>query len=287
MTVMEKTKVLLVGESWMSSAAHYKGFDSFGSTTFHLGAKPPVDALADSPFELTYMPAHEAVEGLPFDLDGLRRYQAIMLSDIGANSLLLPPAVWLHGRPTPNRLKLLRQWTEEGGGLVMIGGYLSFQGIDGKARWRATPVEDALPVTCLPYDDRLETPSGFRAVLHGQHPILEGLKGEWPVLLGANEVRLKTDRSTSVLATLPDDEGGHPLLVAGACGKGRSVAWTSDIGPHWLPETFSTWPGYKRIWLNILSWVTKRGPEGVATLRKPLYTLARWGFNRQENSCED
>ena len=34
------TNVLLVGESWVSAATHYKGFDHFGSVTFHLGAEP-------------------------------------------------------------------------------------------------------------------------------------------------------------------------------------------------------------------------------------------------------
>ena len=28
---MPKKNLLLVGESWMSSATHYKGFDQFGS----------------------------------------------------------------------------------------------------------------------------------------------------------------------------------------------------------------------------------------------------------------
>ena len=37
---MAKKKVLLAGESWVSSATHYKGFDQFGSVTFHLGAEP-------------------------------------------------------------------------------------------------------------------------------------------------------------------------------------------------------------------------------------------------------
>jgi uncharacterized membrane protein len=49
------TKVLLVGESWVSSATHYKGFDQFGSVTFHLGAEPLVAALKGSAFELTYI----------------------------------------------------------------------------------------------------------------------------------------------------------------------------------------------------------------------------------------
>ena len=37
-TAATKKKVLLVGESWVSAATHFKGFDSFGSVTFHLGA---------------------------------------------------------------------------------------------------------------------------------------------------------------------------------------------------------------------------------------------------------
>lgn len=86
-------------ESWVSAATHYKGFDQFGSVTFHLGAEPLVRALKDSPFELTYMPAHEAAEGFPFSADKLAEYGAIILSDLGANTLLLPPAVWMQGRP--------------------------------------------------------------------------------------------------------------------------------------------------------------------------------------------
>lgn len=254
----DKKRILLVGESWVSAATHYKGFDQFGSVTFHLGAEPLVAALQDSAFDLTYMPGHEAVNALPATLDGLRAYDAILLSDIGANSLLLHPDVWLHGKTYPNRLKLLRDYAEGGGGLVMIGGYLSFQGIDGRARWGRTAVEAALPVTCLAGDDRLEVPEGFKAVVKGSpdHPILAGLGTDWPVLLGANEVVLKP--GAEVLAALPDDQGGHPLLVTGRFGRGRTAVWTSDIGPHWLPQTFVDWPGYATLWRNLLGWVTAR-----------------------------
>jgi uncharacterized membrane protein len=255
---MTKTKVLLVGESWVSSATHYKGFDQFGSVTFHLGAEPLVAALKDSDFDLHYMTAHEAVEKLPFTLEGLSEYDVIILSDIGANSLLLHPDVWLHGKTIPNRLKLLRDWAAAGGGLIMIGGYFSFQGIDGKARWHRTAVEDALPVTCLPYDDRLEIPEGFRPVINTDHAIFAGIEGEWPVLLGANEVVARERDDVEVLASLPDDQGGHPLLVTGTYGKGRTVAWTSDIGPHWLPNTFVEWPGYAKLWKNMLGWAARQ-----------------------------
>ncbi|MGV4792079.1 glutamine amidotransferase [Rhizobium sp. F40D2] len=251
-------KILLVGESWVSSATHYKGFDQFGSVTFHLGAEPLVKALAGSAFELTYMPAHEAVEKFPFDMTGLDSYDAIILSDIGANSLLLPPDVWLHSRTVPNRLKLLKAWVEKGGGLLMVGGYFSFQGIDGKARWRRTPVEDTLPVTCLPYDDRVEIPEGTIAeVVKPEHPTMQGLEGAWPVLLGVNEVEVRNRADVEVVARLPQDQGGYPLLVVGMHGTGRTAAWTSDIGPHWLSPAFCEWEGYGRLWKNILGWLTE------------------------------
>jgi uncharacterized membrane protein len=250
------TDLLLLGESWSSTATHAKGFDLFHSTTFHTGAEPFVRALEEGGrFRVTWLKAHEAAEGLPFDRDGLARFRAVILSDIGANTLLLPPQVWLHGRPMPNRLKLLRDWTADGGGLLMVGGYLSFQGIDGRARWGRTPVEEALPVTMLPHDDRLEIPEGFapRAAAPG-HPILDGLGPDWPLLLGANEIAAKP--GADVLLSLPEDQGGHPLLVAGTHGRGRTLAWASDIGPHWLPEAFSSWDGYGRLWRNALGWLT-------------------------------
>ncbi|WP_373505535.1 glutamine amidotransferase [Aestuariivirga sp.] len=252
---MSKKKVLLVGESWISSATHYKGFDHFNSVTFHLGAEPLVAALKDSPFDLTYMTGHEAPEKFPAAKEALSAYDAVLLSDIGANSILLHPDVWLRSKTFPNRLKLMREWVGQGGSLAMIGGYLSFQGIDGRARWRATAVEEVLPVECLPYDDRVEMPEGAIAeVKLPQHPIVSGIEGPWPFVLGVNEVKPKPD--ADIIATLPADQGGHPLLVAGTYGNGRTVAWTSDIGPHWLSPEFCAWNGYRRLWLQMLGWMT-------------------------------
>lgn len=255
---MTHTKVLLAGESWVSAATHYKGFDQFGSVTFHLGAEPLVEALKGSPFELRYMPAHEAATAFPTTLEGLAEYGAVILSDLGANTLLLHPDVWLKGKTAPNRLKLLKEYVAQGGGLMMIGGYFSFQGINGAARWHKTSVESVLPVRCLPVDDRVEVPEGFSAeIVRPEHPVLAGLAGEpWPVLLGLNEVELKEAPGVELLAQAPGEAGGHPLLAVGTHGKGRTLAWMSDIGPHWLPDSFVAWPGYARLWRQALAWVT-------------------------------
>jgi uncharacterized membrane protein len=254
---MAKKKILLVGESWVSSASHSKGWDTFSSVTFHLGAEPLVNALKGSAFELVYMKAHEAATDFPLTIEGLSAYDGLILSDIGANTLLLHPDVWLHGKTTPNRLNLIRDWTAQGAGLMMIGGYFSFQGIDGKARWRGTPVEQALPVHCLPYDDRIEAPEGIVAdIIQPDHPVVAGLPTPWPTLLGANEVIAKTRADVEVIARLPEAQGGHPLLVTGRHGRGRTLAWTSDIGPHWLPSPFVEWPGYAQLWQQALAWLT-------------------------------
>src|ERR1051325_5404680 len=84
-TKMARKRVLLAGESWVSAASHYKGFDQFNSVTFHLGAEPLIEALKGSPFQLRYMPAHEAQQDFPLTLEGLSAYDAVILSDIGAN----------------------------------------------------------------------------------------------------------------------------------------------------------------------------------------------------------
>jgi uncharacterized membrane protein len=256
---MAKKNVLLAGESWVSAATHFKGFDQFASVTFHLGAEPLVKALEGSEYALTYMPGHEAPEKFPASREVLSKYDAVLLSDIGSNSILLHPDVWLRSQTYPNRLKLLRDWVADGGSLAMIGGYLSFQGIDGRARWHKTPVEDVLPVTCLAYDDRIEIPEGAAAqVTKPDHPIVAGMGQDWPPVLGVNEVNPRNGADVHIIATLPAEHGSHPLLVAGRFGRGRTVAWTSDIGPHWLSPAFCAWQGYRRLWLQMLDWMTAK-----------------------------
>jgi uncharacterized membrane protein len=255
---MAKSKVLLAGESWISTANHIKGFDQFSSVTYHTGADELLRAMKDSPFDIEFMPAHAAQRDFPQTMEAIQAYDAIILSDLGSNTLLLHPDTWIHSRTTPNRLKLIRDYVREGGALLMLGGYYSFQGINGGARYHKTAVEEILPVNCLAYDDRVEVPEGFIPVVTGasDHSILAGLGREWPVLLGFNEVVVKP--GAEVLATVSSEYGSLPLLVTASYGKGRTLAWTSDIGPHWLSPDFCAWPGYARLWSQALAWATDR-----------------------------
>ena len=249
------TRVLLVGESWVSAGTHFKGFDQFGSVTFHVGATRFLAGMAGGDLQVTHMTAHDAAGDFPSSLEALSQYDVLILSDVGANTLLLHPDVWLRGERAPNRLRLIEAWTRQGGGLIMIGGYLSFQGIDGRARWHKTTVEQALPVTCLPIDDRVEIPEGCTPVVTApDHPILAGLPDDWPYLLGVNEVTVKDGGMAEVILRLPEEQRGLPLLVAGRHGEGRSLAWTSDMSEHWLPPAFLAWPGYDRLFGNMIAW---------------------------------
>lgn len=152
------------------------------------------------------------------------------------------------GERTPNRLKTIKEYVENGGGLIMAGGYMSFQGINGAAMYQRTPIADVLPVKMMSSDDRCERPEGVRPRKSMEHTITEGLPDEWPHLLGYQLVEAKEEAQT--LALVDDD----PLLVVGSHGKGRCVAYTTDIGPHWCPEEFAEWDGYGLLWKNMIEW---------------------------------
>jgi uncharacterized membrane protein len=243
-----KNKVLLVGESWLSVTTHYKGFDHFVSGGYDTGViwfRKAMEGWVD----WIHMPSHEAQASFPLEKEGLDEYKVIIISDVGADTFLLHPKTWINGERTPNRLKLIEEYVKEGGGLIMAGGYLTFQGINGVARYHGSPVEDVLPVEIQPFDDRVECPEGVQPILREKrHPITEGLPHTWPHLLGYN--RLKAKKDANILAEV----GNDPLLIVGEYGNGKAVAWASDIGPHWCPRPFAEWDGYRDLWRRMITW---------------------------------
>ena len=129
-------RVLLCGESWVTHSVHVKGVDSFTTSSYTEGADYLRRALSDSGIEVTYLPGHLVPAEFPQTAGGLAGYAAVILSDIGANSILLAPQTFERSQPVPDRLAVIEGYVRDGGGLLMIGGYLSFAGIEGKARPR-------------------------------------------------------------------------------------------------------------------------------------------------------
>jgi uncharacterized membrane protein len=99
-------------------------------------------------------------------------------------------------------------------------------------------------------DDRIEMPEGLEASFPNPgHPALGGTPAAWPILLGYNQFEAKPD--ASVIAA---NSNGDPLLVVAEVGAGRSVAFASDVAPHWAPPEFMSWPHYAALWSAIVSW---------------------------------
>ena len=103
-------KVLLAGESWVSYTTHVKGFDSFYTSVYETGEKWLVEALEKGGYEVTFLPNHEAIEKFPFAIEELKAYDCVILSDIGANTLLLPSATFTRSEKRPNRANLIRDY---------------------------------------------------------------------------------------------------------------------------------------------------------------------------------
>ena len=188
-------RLLLAGESWMTTSHHVKGFDSFTTSTYAEGGTAMIAALRSKGVDVTYQPCHVAATSFPDSAEAMAAFDVIALSDIGANTLLLRDSTFVRSELTTNRLQLLRSFVENGGGLLMIGGYLTFQGIEGKAAYHGTPVEDVLPVVLSPFDDRRENPQGVvPETVDAAHPIVQGIQ-DWPAMLGYNRAEMRPRRA--------------------------------------------------------------------------------------------
>jgi uncharacterized membrane protein len=176
----------------------------------------------------------------------------IILSDIGSNTLLLPSPTFTRSIKKPNRCNLLRDYVLEGGSLLMVGGYMTFSGIDAKGKWQDTAVQEVLPVQILNIDDRMEHCEGVLPEVSCEHEALKGIPKKWPNMLGYNRTIAKSE------AIVPVTIEGDPLIAFAAYGKGRSAVFTSDCAPHWAPPEFVEWEYYNKMWQGIVNWLTAK-----------------------------
>jgi uncharacterized membrane protein len=175
-----------------------------------------------------------------------------------------------------------------GAGLLMVGGWESFHGLDGD--WDGTPVGEILPVAIGSSDDRVncDHPVLLRKV--SAHPSVDGLPwSERPPLIGGfNRVTVKPDAQVVLEAVhfaVTQDKGSFhftpqsdadPLLVVGLHGAGRTAALMTDVAPHWVgplvdwgPQRVHAKAGagveaevgnlYAAFLRQLLSWISRRG----------------------------
>ena len=256
-----RLKILYVGSSWMTaitlSSASSFAYDLRGAAVENT-AEPILAAWRANPHcDVTYLTAWDALAKFPETPEALRRYSVLILNDADSDSLLLYPGDRLLRTPMgPNRLKSIREYVGAGGALLMVGGYFSFTGRHNAGNYHRTPVEEALPVDCLAVDDdRVEAPEGVTLeVKLPDHMIVQDIR--WrpsPMFTGYNLVRAK--EGAEILATFK--ETGDPAIVVWGYGKGRSMAITTGIAPHW-GSSFSQWKYAMRFLDQALAWLTRR-----------------------------
>lgn len=249
----ERLKVLFAGESWVIATTHIKGLDHFTQYGYGEGVKWIKEALEKNCISVEHMPSHKAITDFPADVEELSRFDCLILSDIGANTLLLHPDTTSFSKATPNRLEVIKEYVNRGGALVMLGGYMSYQGIEGKARYHGTPVEEVLPVEILPFDDRVEVPQGINPrVVKADHAVLSGLPKIFPQFLSYNKIIAKSN--AEVLITHNDDV----FLAVCEYGKGRTAAFAADAAPHGASPEFLNWEYFGKFWMQLVNWLCNK-----------------------------
>ncbi|NTF44331.1 glutamine amidotransferase [Rhizobium rhizogenes] len=249
--------VLLAGETFHVTSFASKGMEVGSSSRYLNGATRYIEALAAQGIEVVQIGGERCEAEFPRSLEALAKYSAVVISDVGALSLLYTPETRT-GQRSVNRLELLRHWVEQGGGLMMAGGYTGFQGMDGSGMFHGTAVEDCMPVEISPYPDGLEAPEGLDPlVLDASHPVLAGLKSSFPFVLGMNRVVARANLEAATLVRCSNRGRDLPLLAVRDYGAGRSLAWMTDIGPHWLSAEFMRWEGYDMLMANMVRWLAR------------------------------
>ncbi|MEI3607408.1 glutamine amidotransferase [Pseudogracilibacillus sp. SE30717A] len=245
-------KILIAGETWIKHIIHVKGFDSFTNSEYGEGIGWFREAMKSGNIDMVHVPSHDVAEKFPSTLEELKQYDAVILSDVGSNTILMNINTFTHSTVQPNRLNLIKEYVEDGGAFAMIGGYMSFQGIDCKGQYKDTAIEEILPVNLMSTDDRSEHPEGVNfEVVQPDHPILKGIPSEWPHFLGYN--RLEAKENAEVLA----EHNGNAFISVMEYEKGRTLAFASDCAPHWGPKEFVEWEYYNTFWVNVVKWLAK------------------------------
>ena len=234
-------KALVAGESWYELSLTAKAQNVTMSSSYTEAGEYLIAALEATGTSVEYQPCHVAATSFPSSRNELTEYDIVLLSDIGAQTILLTPEIQ-SGRPDTNRCRVLAKWVADGGALGMIGGYMSFAGDGGRAGYARTAIADVLPVEISQTDDRIERPEGVTPENVG----IEDFPKTWPAVLGYNRVKAQSD--SEIWAVVDDD----PLLVVGDYGDGSSFAFTTDCAEHWAPREFLEWDYLPSLWKRIL-----------------------------------
>lgn len=209
-----------------------------GDTSLTTAACYLAGVMHHAGFSFTYRPSSHVLRADDLQAAG----KLLILSDYPAS------------RVSPALMQQIVEQHQYGMNLLMIGGWESFQGLDGK--WQGTPVGDLLPVIMQPTDDRMNVDGPAFVRCHGNHAITRDLPWDSrpPLIGGFNRVTAKQDAHTLLSVDLNTAcrtptgmelqlQSTHPLLVVREQGPGRIACLMTDLAPHWVGPLVDWGPG--------------------------------------------
>jgi uncharacterized membrane protein len=214
--------------------------------------------------------ADELAGGFPKTREELFRYRGIVLGSVEASYF------------THDQLRMIADFvSQRGGGLLVLGGRLSFS----EGGYAGTPVAEVLPVALEPEKGSPETdevagrdffasltvtPTPFGAT----HPVtqfgaeLDASAERYktlPPLSTLNDVRAVKPGATTLLEGSGDGVSDQPVLVFQRFGRGKSIALTINDSWQWqmhhdIPLDDMT---HELLWRKLLRWLVSYVPDPV------------------------
>jgi hypothetical protein len=207
-----------------------------------------LEGVLQTAFAVERVYANQPLDERPLD------YPLVLLSDYPSTQLA-----------ADRQERLVRLVERDGAGLLMIGGWASFDGPRGS--YRGTRLSELLPVELLGGDDRTNTPLGTVLVPRAEpHPAIATVQRADPcIVAGYNRVLPRREAQTlidgyalRVLRGVPEpfeviagpgagrrtglirtglrsslQKLPSPMLAVWEWGRGRVAAFAPDVSPHW------------------------------------------------------
>jgi uncharacterized membrane protein len=207
----------------------------------------------------------ELVTGFPVTEEELFSYDGLVIGSVEA------------GFFTADQLRNIEAFVaRRGGGLLAIGGRLSFDG----GKYKGTTIDDLLPVSLTggATDDAMSFAPAYKPVLTGAgqtHPItrLQDDRGAnqkaWNELppISVSQVLANVKPGASVLLEARRVEGGGsqsaPLLVQQRYGRGQTLALTAADTWRWRMRMDSKNNAHETFWRQMLRYVVSGTPRQI------------------------
>ena len=187
-----------------------------------------------------YFGGYSRLYNIPKDAE-LNRFSVIVIANLDAPTL------------NAERLKAIREFVSQGGGLVVFGGYWAYS----RGAYDGTPLAEMLPVT-FPPENRI-APNRDGLPLHPSADATWKMPFDFSAKPSAYYVQTLVPKAGATVQLLA---GERPAMISGAFGKGRVVACalTANGEPPKGALPFWDWPDFPMLLGQTFDWAAGTRP---------------------------